>query len=356
MTPLSSRLREIQELVYRTERFFTESEWARRQDDPTICDFVTGHAHEWPLTEMTDALAIGAKPMNVHWFAYKTNDSTACEAVAAALRHSDGLTYRASDIFLTNGATAGLTVALMAFVDPGESVVCLGPAWFFYEALIASAGARPVVVPMRDDRLDFGAIERALTSETGAFILNTPHNPSGRVFTHRELEDLATLLEEASRRRGRPIPLIADEAYRRIIFDGRAHISPAGLYPSSIVVYTYGKTLLAPGERLGYLAVHPDMPDGARVRAGLYAAQILCGWAFPSAVLQHALPTLERVSIDVARVQARRDRLVAELGAQGYDLRRPEGGLFMLVRSPIDDDRAFARILAERDIFVLLDQ
>jgi aspartate aminotransferase len=147
--------------------------------------------------------------------------------------------------------------------------------------------------------------------------------------------------------------LISDEAYQRIVFPGATFVTPTACYSHSFLLYSYGKTLLAPGQRLGYLALAPSMPDAEEIRSALFLTQVAGGHGWPDAVMQHALPTLESLCIDLASLCRRRDLLVGALTDQGYELESPQGTFYLLVRSPIADDSAFAEILADDDIFVL---
>jgi aspartate aminotransferase len=147
--------------------------------------------------------------------------------------------------------------------------------------------------------------------------------------------------------------LLSDEAYSRILFDGREFPSPTAFYPHSLLLYTYGKTLLTPGQRLGYIALPPTMPGREMLRGALFMAQLVTGFAFPNALLQHALADLDKLSIDIAHLQRKRDRLVGALRDMGYDLHTPEGTFYLMVRSPIEDDWAFIETLAEHDILCL---
>jgi aspartate aminotransferase len=184
-------------------------------------------------------------------------------------------------------------------------------------------------------------------------IVNSPNNPTGRIYPPQTLARLAALLDDASARNGRRIYLISDEAYNRIVFDGACFRSPVEFYPHAFLAYSYGKTLLAPGERIGYLAMPPSMPDRAPLRRAIQTLQIAIGWAFPNAVLQYAVPRLEEITIDVGHLQRKRDRMVGALQEAGYELRRPEGTFYLYPRSPIPDDAAFAGLLAEHGILVM---
>jgi aspartate aminotransferase len=212
-----------------------------------------------------------------------------------------------------------------------------------------------VRVPLRapEFALDAQAIARAITPRTRAVIVNSPHNPSGRIYGAAELGALAPALTEASAKIGHPIALLSDEAYARIVFDGLRAPSPAQFYPHTFVLYSYGKQLLAPGQRIGYIALPESMPDRPALREALLIAQCATGFAFPNALLQHALPEIEPLCIDVGALQRRRDLVLPALAAMGYETVRPSSTFYVLARAPIADDLAFVDRLAERDTFVL---
>ncbi len=147
--------------------------------------------------------------------------------------------------------------------------------------------------------------------------------------------------------------MVSDEPYNRIVFDGIDFHSPAEVYPNTIITYSYGKTLLAPGMRIGYVTVPPTMPDREALRSAILLSQMATGYAFPNALLQHAIEDLERLSIDIGALERRRDRLVPALRAMGYETTMPEGTFYVMARSPIPDDMAFADLLASHGALVL---
>jgi len=201
--------------------------------------------------------------------------------------------------------------------------------------------------------LDPDAIASALTERTRAVLINSPQNPTGRIYGEPELDHLAEVLTERSERNGRPIYLVSDEAYRHIRYDDRSFVSPTSRYPSSFMVYTYGKTLLAPGERVGYVAFPPGLDGKEELRDAIKLSQMSGGWLFPNTILQHALPELDRYSIDIKHLERKRDRMVDALRGMGYELQVPEGTFYLLPKAPIADDLRFTEMLAERDVFVL---
>jgi aspartate aminotransferase len=334
--------------------FMTDSTYSRRKNDPGISNFVLGNPQEMPLPGFTEALQRWIIPQNKDWFAYRRNMPEAQTVVAASLQERIGMPFEAADISMTNGAFGGLAAVIRGIAGPGDEVVFISPPWLNYEPIIDAAGAIPVRVKIdfATFDLDIEAISEAISPRTRAIIVNSPHNPTGKIYPAETLTRLAGILTEASERYGQPIYLVSDEAYHRIVFDGRTFPSPVRFYPYSFLIYTYAKTLLTPGERIGYIALPPTMPDREEVRSMLDTAQIVTGWAYPNNTLQYAVEDLERLSIDVAHLQRKRDRLVAELRKFGYQLHVPEGTFYLTVRSPWEDEGAFTEVLATYGIFV----
>jgi aspartate aminotransferase len=318
---------------------------------PEACDFRFGNPQEMPLPEIQRALTKAAAPKDKDWFAYKFSDPSAVKVAVESLRGRVGIDFDPKDISMTTGAFGALASTLRAVLDPGDEVIYLSPPWFFYVPMILSCGAKPVRVDFTPPQFELpvDAIEWHITPQTRAIIVNSPHNPSGRIFTPDELERLANVLEAAHR----TIYLISDESYSRILYDGNEFHSPLEYYDRSFLIYTYGKTLVAPGQRLGYIAMSPSMPDREELRDALFVAQLAVGYAFPNAVMQYAMEDLEQASIDVDVLQRRRDRIVGALTDMGYEAVKPEGTFYVMVRSPMADDLAFTHRLAEEDVFVL---
>ena len=335
-------------------RFFDGPIWARN-GTPGVANFAVGNPQEMPLSGYVAALRAHLEPQNPDWFAYKLSEPSSQSVVARSLTARTGLDWDPADVAMTNGGFAAIAVAFRAILEPGDEVIFLSPPWFFYELLIRAAGGVPVRVPLQPPAFDIdpATIAAAITPRTRAVLLNSPHNPSGRVYPLSDLQALGTVLEEAASRTGRALYLVSDEPYNRIVFDGRPFHSPAEIYPNTITTYSYGKTLLAPGMRIGYLTVPPTMPDRGSLRQRIMVAQLAGGFLFPNALLQHSLEDLEGLSIDVSALERRRDRLVAALRDMGYETTMPEGTFYVMARSPIDDDEAFGDILAEENVLIL---
>jgi aspartate aminotransferase len=355
MTIAEARMDRMVASVERVFAWLSDGAWTRYRDDPAIADFMLGNPQELPLPGLVDALQQAAVPKDKDWFAYKFSEPESRAIVAASLKDRTGIDYRPEDIALTTGSFGGLGVTIRAIADEGDEVIFLSPPWFFYELMILSAGATAVRVRLDapDFDLDPDAVAAAITPRTRAVLVNSPNNPTGRIYRQPELAALGEVLREASARNGRPIVLLSDESYNRIVFDGIDFRSPAVDYGATITIYTYGKTLLAPGQRIGYAALTPDFPDREAMNNRILVQQLAAGWAFPNALLQHALGDLEKLSIDIGALQARRDRLVPALREMGYEVTSPEGTFYIMVRSPDPDDLAFSARLASHGALVL---
>jgi aspartate aminotransferase len=335
--------------------FFEAIEYFRRRGEPGLLDFTFGDPHEMPSEAYVSSLREATIPRNEGWFAYQMYLPSAQEAAAAGLRRVTGLPFAAEDMLLTTGAFAALSVGMKLVADPRDEVIFSLPPWFLYEGLAVEAGLVPVKVRIEPETfdLDVEAIAAAITPRTRLVIVNTPNNPTGRVYPPQTLTRLAAVLEEASDRIGRRILILSDEPYHRIVFSDHQFHTPAEFYPHTLISYSYGKILLAPGQRIGYLALPPALPDREALREAAIGVQAAVGYAFPNAVLQYALPDLERQSIDLARLERRRDMMVDALAAMGYCIHRPEGTFYLYPRTPGDDDERFVRLLAEQRILVM---
>jgi aspartate aminotransferase len=329
--------------------------WESQRHQSGIADFAFGNPQEMVVDGFASALASATTPLNKDHYAYKFSEEESRRTVASHLTEWRGQQFDAGDIAMTPGAFGAIAVALGALVDVGDEVVYFDPSWFFYRSMILSAGATPISVPVRGDDydLDLDRLAGAVTEKTRLVIINTPHNPTGRIYPSSTLERLARILTEASDRFGAPIYLLSDEPYSKLVFSDAAFTSPVRYYPYTLIAYSYGKVLLTPGQRIGWLAWSPQMPERESLRSAVFMAQIAGGWLFPSAIMQYSLAELDLLSIDLVELERKRDLVVAELGSAGYDLQAPEGTFYLWVRSPDPNDVAFVQMLAEQGILVL---
>jgi aspartate aminotransferase len=325
--------------------------------DPEVCDFLAGNPEEASLPGYVETLQKWTVAEDRSWYAYSLGDARASAAAAEGLAAELGIAFEPEDILLTRGAHGALASALAMVVDPGDEVVFVSPPWFFYEVMIVHAGATPVRVRCDEQTwdLDVDAIERALTRKTRLVLINTPNNPTGRIYPAETLERLGRVLAAHEETTGRPLYLLVDEAYSKVLYDGNRMITPAHHYPSTMLVHTYSKSSLAPGQHVGFLALAPSIPqaDREQLRTAFLAAGVANGNGDPDNLMQYALPEIEHITLDMGRLQRRRDRVLSVLRAAGYDVHTPEATFYLMPRCPIDDDLAFAKRLAREKVLIL---
>jgi aspartate aminotransferase len=354
---VSARVRAADTAFAAVKEFYFSSRYGERRFEPGISDFTFGNPHEMPLPGIVSAIRARAEPHDKNWFAYKTSEDEPRAFLAEHVGRELELDFEPEDIALTAGAFAAINVAFHQVLDAGDEAIFSEPAWFCYEPMLLTAGAVPRKVALKGPSfdLDLAAIEAAIGPRTRLVIVNTPHNPTGRIYSRETLQELADLLERASARIGHRVYLLSDEPYRRLRFDGRDFVSAASIYPWTMISYSYGKVLLAPGQRLGYLAISPLMPaqDRQALRDSMFAAQMSLGWCFPNAVMQYAVPDLEALSIDQAVLTRRRDTLMKVFQEAGYESLSPEGTFYLWSKWPEGDPERLWNALADRDVFVL---
>ena len=354
---VSSRVKAADAAFAAVKDFYFSSRYAERRMSPGISDFTFGNPQEMPLPGIVTALRSQAVPQDKNWFAYKTSEEAPQRLVAERLSEELGVAFEPHDIALTTGGFGAIMLAVRLILDAGDEAVYSEPGWFCYEPILLAADTVPRKVALKAPAfdLDLAAIDAAIGPRTRLVIVNTPHNPTGRIYPAAMLRGLAELLEHASARIGHRIYLLSDEPYRRLRFDGRGFDSPASFYPWTMIAYSYGKVLLAPGQRLGYLAASPLMPEADRreFREAMFSAQMALGWCFPNALMQHALRDLEHLSIDQAALARRRDMLTATLAASGYTVLAPEGTFYLWIKWPEGDPERMWNTLADHDVFVM---
>lgn len=350
---VSNRVSTLRATIAPLLRFIHDSAWAKREDPGY--DFTFGNPYEMPLPQYVEALQQAIMPCEPDWFAYKQSEPEAQAIISASLSQRLEHLFEASDICLTNGAIAGRHIILNTIINPGDEVIFMTPHWFLYEGLILNAGGRAVKVRVDAETFDLNlrAIQAAISGRTRAIIINTPHNPTGKLYGHTTLAALGRILAKASAENKRTIYLLSDEAYHQVVFDNQAFISPATIYPHTFLIYTYGKVHLAPGQRLGFIALPHQMPNRLELRQAINLMQTFLGWAFPNALPQYALGDLVQISIDIDQLQARRDRLMASLADIGYRTIKPEGTFYLLVQSPLANDWDFVERLATYNVFCM---
>ena len=232
----------------------------------------------------------------------------------------------------------------------------LTPSPFFveYGAYASNHGGVLKTVPTTETfQLDLDAFEKALNPKTKVIIINTPNNPTGVIYSQQSLDQLGELIQEKEKEFGHPIILVADDIYRRLVFDGMKSGDVLLSHPHSIRVHSHSKDLGLPGERIGFIAVHPGIPERETVRQALVLSNRILGFVNAPALMQRILPFMEGASVDVSIYQNLRDHFYTMLKELGFDVVFPRGAFYLFPKSPDPDDVAFVRRAQQEQILVV---
>ncbi len=347
--------------------FIERSSWIRKMFEEgaqlkkehgaaNVFDFSLGNPNLEPPKSVVEAMVNAASDPTpaIHGYMPNAGFPDVRASVAKKIVEDEDLEITGNEIVMTVGAGGGLNVVLKTILNPGDEVICPKPFFVEYVFYADNHGGTAVQVPTRPDfSLDLDAVEQAITPKTAAVLINSPNNPTGKVYTEAEIRGLADLLEKKSKDIGRTVVLISDEPYRGIIYDGATVPSILKAYANSIVVTSFSKDLSLAGERLGYIAMNPRIDNPSLTMNGLVLANRILGFVNAPGLMQRAVKDVMRNIVDVSVYQRRRDRLYGALMEFGYECVKPEGAFYLFPKSPIEDDVQFVAYLQKKLILVV---
>ncbi|HEV2446195.1 MAG TPA: pyridoxal phosphate-dependent aminotransferase [Candidatus Sulfopaludibacter sp.] len=267
--------------------------------------------------------------------------------IARMLAGRTGSPFTTDDIIMTNGAAGAINTVLKSILDPGDEVLVLNPYFPEYRFYIENHGGRVVLVETDEHfQPDVAAIAAALTPRTKALILNSPNNPTGALYSADILRELNGAIRE-------PVLVISDEPYRPLTYDGVEPPEILRCVERAVMTWSWSKAMAIPGERIGYLAIPPRLPEAAALRNACTFANRILGYINAPAIWQWVVGEAPDVTVDVRQYQEKRDLLCGALLAMGYDAPRPQGSFYVFPKTPIADDVAFIRLLQEEGILAV---
>ena len=322
----------------------------RKQEagEDAVLDFTIGNPSVPPpsvVTETLETLLRDSDPTALHGYTTAAGDPTVRAAIAAYTRKTTGVEADPSLIYLTVGAAAALTACFGALLSPGggDEAVILTPCFPEYRVFLEHAGSRVVEVPARETSFapDMEALDRAITPHTRLVVINSPTNPTGAILSAEELTALAALLREKSAAYGHAIYLVSDEPYRELVYDGQTVPAPLAYYENALVCYSFSKSLSLPGERIGYVLVHPRAADARAVYEALMGAARGMGYVCAPALFQRMIPACLGKTADLSVYDGNRRLLYDELTSYGFEAVCPQGAFYLFLKSPESDANAF---------------
>jgi len=256
------------------------------------------------------------------------------EALSKKVCKEQNVKIDGSHIVMASGAAGGLNAVFKTICNAGDEVIVSRPYFMEYRHYTANHGAKLVEVDSKENfDLDLSAVKAALNEKTAAVIINSPNNPTGKIYPADDLAALSNLLNEHGKKTGRKPYLVSDEPYREIAYS--CEVPPVlSCYSESIVVSSYSKSLSLPGERIGFIAVNPDISDKDDLINGLIFATRILGFVNAPALMQRIVGSLTEARVDVSIYTHRRDAFVKVLNEAGIEFADPQGAFYLFCKAP----------------------
>lgn len=338
-------------------RMFEEGTILKRQHgDENVFDLSLGNPVMEPPPQFHEELrklANNPQP-GMHRYMPNAGYGETRAAVAEHFSQVSGVSFSSDDIIMSCGAAGACNVALMTLLNPGDEVIIFVPYFLEYTNYIKNCGGIPRLLPTDEHFLPkLDTFEAAIGSRTRVVIVNSPNNPTGAVYDAGLLQALSDSIRKKEAQFGAPIYIISDEAYRRLVYDDIKFPFPLQHHANCITITSHSKDLALPGERIGYIAVHPKCADHEDLLNGLTFCTRTLGFVNAPALMQNLLRHLQGVSVSIAEYQKKRDLIYNALSGMGYSIVKPQGAFYVFPRTPIADDVAFVEEMLEHLVLVL---
>ncbi len=324
--------------------------------EDAVCDFSIGNPDVPSPKQVGDGLRALAdqagEPMMFGYSPY-AGEAHVLEAMSKYLTEEQGTLVEAGDIVLCAGAGGAMCNIFNACLEPGDQVLGVAPFFGEYNVWARAFGATYKGVLVKEDfNFDFPAIEAAITPKTRVFIYNSPHNPTGHVYSLEQIQQLIKILRKKGDEYGRPILLVADEPYRFLVFGDEKVPSVLDQYEHSCVVSSFAKNMSLAGERIGYLAAANNMPEKIDFLCAIMAGVRAIGAACPT-IGQKLLPYCLGHNTDKQVYARRRDAMADVLSRAGYEFNMPAGAFYFFPKAPGGDDFAFVKELLKHRVLAV---
>lgn len=336
--------------------FETGIELKRRHGPDAVMDLSLGSPILEPPPQFDAALRelVNHPVPGMHRYMPNMGHDSTRRAVADHLSAAQGLRVPMENVMMTVGAAGGINVTMASILDPGDEVIVLVPYFAEYFFYVRHHGGAVTPVETTDTfNLDLDAVEAAIGPRTKAIIVNTPNNPTGRIYDAAAMTRLGEVLGRAEARLRHAVYLVLDTPYAAITYEGARNPPIFGHHPNTILAHSYSKELGLAGERIGFLAVSPEAAETKDLMDALAFNNRTLGFVNAPSLMQLAVERALSATVDITPYRRARDLLCTGLSRLGYDFVRPQGAFYLYPRTPIEDDMAFTRALADELVLVV---
>lgn len=277
------------------------------------------------------------------------------QAIADNLNQRFGTAFEHKHIVMTVGAAGALNVVFKTILDPEDEVLALAPYFGEYRGYVANHQGILKVAEANQDTFqpDFADLESKINEKTKAIIINNPVNPTGVIYSEKTIQRMAALLEQKQKQYGHEIFMVSDEPYRELVYDGNKVPFLTKYYDNTFVTYSFSKSLSIPGERIGYIAVSPQMADCEQTCSGLSVANRMLGFVNAPSLMQKALIPCMNCTTDVTYYDRNRQLIYGALTKYGFTCIKPQGAFYLFIKSPDPDEKKFVEAAKKHHILLV---
>lgn len=320
-----------------------------------VYDFSLGNPDADPPKQVLETMKKLIDEPGIHKYMPNAGWPDVRATLAERLKSESGVKFTADNIIMTVGAAGALNTILHTILDPGDEVIVLSPYFVEYLTYIKNHNGIPVIASTTKDTFqpDINTISKVINKRTKGIILNTPNNPTGVIYTEEILKKLSALLTAKEKEFGIEICIISDQPYDKLIFIDGNLPSISAIFPHSIAVNSYSKSLALPGERIGWLAVNPAIEETEMLMAALTVSNRSLGFVNAPSLFQKTIARCLDVVVDADIYRRRRDNLYDILISFNFKCVKPDGAFYLFPKCPIDDDIAFAAAAAKYNLLLV---
>ena len=319
-----------------------------------VFDFSLGNPDIAPPSTVAKKIQKLAEQEGIHKYTSAQGDTNVLKKIADSLSKQHGLDLTTSNIYMTCGAAASLTISLKAICNEGDEVLIIRPYFPEYKVFAATAGARVIEVGYDQKfQINFSDFEKKITKKTKAVIINSPNNPSGVIYTEETIKKLANILKKKEQKYKNQIFVISDEPYRELVYEDTKVANIINYYDNVLMCYSFSKSLSLPGERIGYICVSSKMKNASEVYLSVCGAGRSLGFVCAPSMFQRLVADSLDEKPRIEEYKKNRDLIYSSLKEYGYECVYPDGAFYLFIKSPLEDTNKFAEMAKEKGILLV---
>jgi hypothetical protein len=294
-------------------------------------------------------------PVLVHGYMTNAGYLDVREKLAKSLNKKYNTDYKATNLIMTSGAAMAINILLKAIIDKDDEVITFAPYFVEYGNYVSNYDGKLVVIPADTKTFmpDLEKLKETINAKTKAIIINTPHNPTGVVYSEEVLKGIDEVITQKEKELGTTILTISDEPYRELVYDNTYVPWVPTFIKHAVVVYSYSKSFSLAGERIGWLLVPSNIPESEDIVSAATIANRCCGSVNAPSLIQRAISRCFDMDVNVEFYAKNRNLIYNGLKELKFDVVKPQGAFYLFVKAPNNDDKSFCEICKKYNILLV---